>query len=104
MHPDSRSSERERVLALLRAHAQELRASGIRGLALFGSVARDEARADSDVDLLVDLDGRSGLGFGVVSLKGKLDRLLGRPVGLAFASRLHPSVRARIEREIVQIF
>jgi uncharacterized protein len=99
-----RPDERERVLALLRAHAPALRARGVRSLALFGSVARNEARPDSDVDLLLDLDARAGLGFGVVSLKGELDRLVGRPVGLAFASRLRPAVRARIQRDLVQVF
>ena len=98
------SDERECVLALLRAHAPELRARGVRSLALLGSVAHDEARPDSDVDLLLDLDVRAGVGFGVVSLKGELDRLVGRPVGLAFASRLRPAVRARIQQDLVQVF
>lgn len=98
------AGERERVTALLRRHADELRARGIRGLALFGSVARNEARPGSDVDLLVDLDPEAGLGFGVVSLRQDLGRVLGRPVGLAFASRVRPELRARIERDLVRVF
>jgi predicted nucleotidyltransferase len=47
------SLTRERVAALLAAHAGELRALGVLSLDLFGSVARGEARPDSDVDLLV---------------------------------------------------
>lgn len=101
---ERRAGERKRVTALLREHADELRARGIRGLALFGSVARNEARPDSDLDLLVDVDPETGLGFGVVSLRQELGRALGRPVGLAFASRVRPDLRARIERDLVRIF
>lgn len=46
---------RDEALALLREHAAEIeRRTGIRPVALFGSVARDEATADSDVDVLVE--------------------------------------------------
>ena len=96
--------ERERVVGMLRGRASELKARGVRGLGLFGSMARGEARPDSDVDLLVDLDQESSLGFGVVGLRDELDLLLGRPVGLAFLSRLPPEVLARVERDLVRVF
>ena len=48
--------DREQVIAKLREHEPELKASGIERLSLFGSVARGEARPDSDVDILVDLE------------------------------------------------
>jgi predicted nucleotidyltransferase len=99
-----RAGERERTVELLRSRAAELRAQGVRGLALFGSVARGEARPGSDVDLLVELDHETELGFGVVSLRQELNRLVGRPVGLAFASRISPDFRARIERDLVRVF
>ena len=98
------AQERERVVGLLRGHAADLRAHGVRGLGLFGSVACGEARPESDVDLLVDLDRESPLGFGVVGLSEELHRLLGRPVGLAFVSRLRPEMRARVERDLVRVF
>jgi predicted nucleotidyltransferase len=100
---ERRAGERGRVTTLLRERADELRAQGVRGLALFGSVARNEARPDSDVDLLVDVDPEAGLGFGVVSLRRELGRVLGRPVGLAFASRVRPDMRARLERDLVKV-
>lgn len=97
--------ERERVMGLLRERADELRAQGVRGLALFGSVARGEARPDSDVDLLVELDGDTTLGFGVVGLRDELQRLLGREVGLTFAGgQLRPGFRERTARDLVQVF
>lgn len=46
---------RSRVLQVLRAIEPELQAAGVRHVSLFGSVARGEDRADSDVDLALDL-------------------------------------------------
>ena len=43
------------ILDRLRAHEAQLRARGVLHVAVFGSVARDDDRPDSDVDLLVDL-------------------------------------------------
>ena len=44
---------RDEVLSVLTAHQSELEGFGVQSLRLFGSVAREEAAADSDVDLLV---------------------------------------------------
>ena len=90
--------ERERVVGLLRARAPELRAQGVRTLALFGSVARGEARPDSDVDLLVELDQDTKLGFRVVGQQDDLRRLLGREVGLTFAGGAAPARVPRAHR------
>ena len=43
------------ALQTLREHRRELGVLGVNHVAVFGSVARGEARADSDIDLLVDL-------------------------------------------------
>ena len=48
--------DRDHVLATLRAHERELKQSGIVRLSLFGSTARGDRRADSDVDLLAAFD------------------------------------------------
>ena len=48
---------RDEVLAFLAQHQAELAAFGLRRLALFGSVARNEAGPNSDVDVLVEFDG-----------------------------------------------
>ena len=52
--PPSPEQERERILALLRAHAGEIRRRGVTRLALFGSTARGEAGPGSSVDLLIE--------------------------------------------------
>jgi predicted nucleotidyltransferase len=71
-------------------------------LALFGSVARDEAGADSDIDVLVRFDGpaTSKRYFGV---QFYLEDLLGRPVGLVTDKALRPELRPVIEREAVHV-
>lgn len=45
---------RDQRIDTLRAHEPELRAAGVRSLSVFGSLARQDARPHSDVDLLID--------------------------------------------------
>ena len=47
---------RERTIETLKAHERELRARGVTRLAIFGSMVTGEARPESDVDVLVDVD------------------------------------------------
>jgi predicted nucleotidyltransferase len=69
--------KRAEVLAILRGNQEQLRVKyGVKSLALFGSVARDEARADSDVDLLVEF-ARSISLFGLVDTARYVAALLG---------------------------
>ena len=71
------------VIAILREHAAELRAAGIRHLSLFGSVARGEAEAESDVDLAAEIDRDAHIGlFGLIALERRLGEILGRKVDL----------------------
>jgi predicted nucleotidyltransferase len=73
----------ERLIATLRAHEAELRAAGIRRLSMFGSVARGDAGADSDVDLAAELDPSMRMDlFRLTALERRLADLLGRPVDL----------------------
>ena len=51
---------RDEALAIIAAHEQELRQHYVRTLSIFGSTARDEARPDSDVDVLVEFDRQVG--------------------------------------------
>lgn len=51
--------QREEVLKILRDHRADLDALGVRHLSLFGSVARGDAGPESDVDVLVEFDGRT---------------------------------------------
>lgn len=90
----------ERVIAALRAHEAELRAAGIAGLSLFGSVARGDAEADSDVDLAarLDPDARVGL-FALGALEGRLSELVGRRVDLLPEPVEEARLQANIDRD-----
>lgn len=90
----------DQVVATLRAHEAELRAAGVSRLSLFGSVARGEAGADSDVDLVAELapEARIGL-FRLIALERRLSELLSRPVDLLPEPVEAPRLRANIERD-----
>lgn len=62
---------RQEAFLVLANNQNTLKTFGVKSLMIFGSVARDEARTDSDVDLLVEFDRPVGL-FTFVGLKGKI--------------------------------
>jgi predicted nucleotidyltransferase len=69
----------EHVIATLRIHEAELRKAGIRHLSLFGSVARGDAEADSDVDLAAEFDPAAEMDLiRLVALERQLGEKLGR--------------------------
>lgn len=86
------------VLEKLRAHQQELAKYHVASLAVFGSVARYEAKPDSDIDLLVEFGKPVGL-FEFVRLKRLLESILERRVDLVTPDALHDSMRASIIQE-----
>lgn len=95
--------DKDQTLALLAQHKPLLAERfGVRRLALFGSVARGTARADSDVDVLVGFDGpaTSKRYFGV---QFYLEDLLGREVDLVTEDALRPRLRPYVERDAVAI-
>jgi predicted nucleotidyltransferase len=71
---------------------------GARNLRVFGSVARGDDRAHSDVDLLVDMDPDRSL-LDVVGLGQDLEELLDRRVDVLTGASLHPALRDRILAE-----
>ena len=75
--------DREQVIVTLRAHEQELKSAGIVRLSLFGSVARGEDTADSDLDLLVDFPARERGLLPLLTLAEQVERLVGRRVDVA---------------------
>ena len=71
---------------------------GARNLRVFGSVARGDDRAQSDVDLLVDMDPDRSL-LDIVGLGQDLEELLDRRVDVLTGASLHPALRDRILAE-----
>lgn len=92
---------RDEILAKLSRLKPELVARDhLTSIAVFGSVARDEARSDSDIDVLVEFDQPPGY-LGFVDLQQRLSEALGAKVDLFTRASLHPALRDRILAEAV---
>jgi predicted nucleotidyltransferase len=97
--------DKSTVIARLREHEPELKAAGIVRLSLFGSVARGEAKAQSDIDLMGDFDRARGLTlFDMAGLELRLGEILETRVDLSDRQMLKEPVRVRAEREAVLAF
>ncbi len=92
---------RDEVLKQIDSHRAGLEHFRLRSLHLFGSVARDEATAASDVDVLVDFEGRPDFDR-YMGLKFFLEDLLGSRVDLVTLAGLKPRLREHVEREAVR--
>jgi uncharacterized protein len=94
---------RGRVVRRLRRQVVDIAAAhGVTNMRVFGSVARGEDRADSDIDLLVDLPTGMGL-LGLGRLRDDLESLLGTEVDVVPADGLKPDVAARIQADVVTL-
>jgi len=88
-------AKREEILRIAARH-------GAVNIRVFGSVARGDARPDSDVDFLVDLEpGRSLLDLG--GLLMDLQDLLGRNVDVVTERGLRPRIRDRVLAEAMAL-
>jgi predicted nucleotidyltransferase len=93
---------RDRILAVLREHEQELKAAGLLHLRLFGSVARGEDGPQSDVDLLFEYDESETRNLlRAYGFQQELSEILGAPAHLSCAKYMRPAIRERALREAV---
>ena len=94
---------RDKIIAVLRDHEDELRSAGILSLSLFGSMARGER--GNDVDLMAEFDTSKRLTLtDMAGLEIRLAEIVGMPVDLAPAKMLKEPVRAKAAREAVPAF
>lgn len=95
--------DRQAILERLRAEGPALREKyRIASLAVFGSMARGEAREGSDVDVLVEFEGPADFSR-FMSLKLDLEDLLLRPVDLATPEMIRSAMRGPVEADLVRI-
>lgn len=94
--------DRDDVLAVLSRHRAQLSDLAVKRLALFGSFARGEARPDSDVDILVELDRTESL-FEFAGVKEYLEGILGRSVDLVMRAAVIEELKEYIYREAVDV-
>lgn len=92
---------REDLIARIQKAIPDLRNDAVREVWLFGSAAREQMQAASDVDVLVDFSRPVSL-VEFIRLRWKLESLLGRPVDLVTRDALKPQLRDQILREAVR--
>jgi predicted nucleotidyltransferase len=90
--------QRDQVLYILNIHKAELAARyHLSKVGIFGSVSRNTASDDSDIDIVVEMEPDMLL---KVQLKDELEQLLGRKVDLIrYWKRMNPYLKARIDSE-----
>lgn len=91
------------VKKILSKHKKDLCRLGVRTLAVFGSVARNEGSNKSDLDVLIDFDSKRGL-FAFVDVKRYLEKLFDCEVDLVTKNALHPALKERILQEAKHVF
>ena len=97
--------DRHDVIATLKRHEFELHRHGVVHAGLFGSVARGEARSDSDIDIVVELDPAVRLGvFDYVGVKDYIAGLFDGPVDVVSRDGLKPYLKSAVLSEIVYAF
>jgi predicted nucleotidyltransferase len=91
------------VLGLVQDHREELQRLGVKSLDIFGSVARDQATPQSDVDILVQLDDSIGF-FEFFQIKHYLEDLLECPVDLGTLDALKEHLKQPVLESMIHVF
>ncbi len=100
---DARSLTAETVLHTLREQPHLFAQFKIKTLALFGSTARNEATAQSDLDFLVEFEGSTTFDL-YMDLKIFLEDLFGKPVDLVTKHSLKPQITDTVLEETIYIY
>ena len=94
---------RDKIIKQLAANMTDLRTHyDVENLSIFGSVARDQATVNSDVDVLIDFTTPPGL-LRYIELKEHLEQLLGMPVDLVTRNALKHQLRDAILSEAIRV-
>ena len=94
------TQSRESILSLIEEHENKIRAMGVKRLGLFGSFARGEQSADSDIDVLVEFEQDKKTFDNFMQLSFFLEDLLQRRVELVTPESISPYIRPTIMKEV----
>jgi len=97
--------DKHEIIARLRANEAALKARGVTHIALFGSRARDDARPDSDTDIMIEVDPKAPIGvYEYVGLKEYIASLFEGPVDVVNRDGLKPYVRPAVTADAIYAF
>jgi uncharacterized protein len=89
-------ARREEILAAAKRH-------GIASVRVFGSVAREEERPDSDIDLLIDLERPVVQGFGFIDFQDEVAKLFERKVDIVFEKGIYHRMKPYIMQDVTSL-
>jgi uncharacterized protein len=96
---------REEIIATIRKNAEAIRAEGVTKLAIFGSRVRGDNRADSDIDVLIDVE--PDVSFSILDLIGVeqiIQDATGLPTQATMRRSMPPRFAQRIADDILEVF
>jgi predicted nucleotidyltransferase len=94
---------RDEIIAKLKENAAAIRAEGVTKLAIFGSRARGDARRDSDLDVLIEVnDTFRGLSWPAVA--SIVEQVTGLPAQVTLRRSLDPRIAERIADDVIEVF
>lgn len=97
--------KRDTILQKLKDCEADLRAHGVMHAALFGSVARNEQRAESDIDIMIELDPAARVTmYDYVGIKEYIEGLFSEPVDVVNRDGLKPTVRPKATADAIYAF
>lgn len=94
--------ERKKLLSLIKENRANLTKLGVKSLSLFGSVARGEDTENSDVDMLVEFEGKVTFDS-FMDTKFFLEDLLGVSVDLVMPQTIRPQIKTYIMQDLVHV-
>ncbi|MBL8090864.1 MAG: nucleotidyltransferase family protein [Anaerolineales bacterium] len=93
---------RTEVISLIQQHRSHLSELGVKSLAIFGSFARGEENATSDIDILVEFEGKATFD-GYMDTKFYLEDLLSTKVDLVVPQALKPRLKQNIMKDLIYV-